>query len=73
MVMIVHPEPATLAHDAASAGNIPPIAIQIHEGLTAYEWGLTPEPNLTKSWDAAPGKGTIMFRRRAAVTFHTRG
>lgn len=29
MVMIVQPEPSTLAHYAVTAGNIPPIATQI--------------------------------------------
>jgi hypothetical protein len=30
MVMIVQPEPSTLAHYAVTAGNIPPIATQVY-------------------------------------------
>ena len=56
MVMIVNPEPSTLAHYAVSAGNIPPIATQVYEGLVSYDWDLNPVPNLAKSWEIAPGR-----------------
>ena len=54
MVMIVQPEPSTLAHYAVSAGNIPPIATQIYEGLVTYDWDQNPQPNLATSWEIAP-------------------
>ncbi|MGI4943194.1 MAG: ABC transporter substrate-binding protein [Janthinobacterium lividum] len=70
MVMIVHPEPSTLAHYAVSAGNIPPIATQVYEGLVTYDWELKPQPNLAKSWEIAPDGKTITFRLQDGVTFH---
>ncbi|MDP4006193.1 ABC transporter substrate-binding protein [Methylobacterium sp. NEAU K] len=70
MVMIVHPEPSTLAHYAVSAGNIPPIATQVYEGLCTYDWDLNPQPNLAKSWDVAPDGKTITFKLQEGVTFH---
>ena len=70
MVMIVHPEPSTLAHYAVSAGNIPPIATQVYEGLCTYDWDLNPRPNLAKSWDVAPDGKTITFTLQEGVTFH---
>jgi peptide/nickel transport system substrate-binding protein len=70
MVMIVHPEPSTLAHYAVSAGNIPPIATQIYEGLVTYDWDLNPQPNLAKSWEIAPDGKTITFKLQEGVTFH---
>src|ERR1700704_686511 len=70
MVMIVHPEPATLAHYAISAGNIPMIAVQVYEGLVAYDWDLKPVPSLAKSWEVAPDGKTITFKLRDDVTFH---
>lgn len=70
MVMIVHPEPSTLAHYAVSAGNIPPIATQVYEGLCTYDWDLNPQPNLATSWDIAPDGKTITFKLQAGVTFH---
>ncbi len=70
MVMIVHPEPSTLAHYAVSAGNIPPIATQVYEGLCTYDWDLNPTPNLAKSWVVAPDGKTITFTLQEGVTFH---
>lgn len=70
MVMIVTPEPSTLAHYAVSAGNIPPIATQVYEGLATYDWDLEPQPNLAKSWEVAPDGRTITFRLQEGVSFH---
>ncbi len=70
MVMIVHPEPSTLAHYAVSAGNIPPIATQVYEGLCTYDWEQNPQPNLAKSWEVAPDGKTITFRLQEGVLFH---
>ncbi len=70
MVMIVHPEPSTLAHYAVSAGNIPPIATQVYEGLCTYDWEQNPQPNLAKSWEVAPDGKTITFKLQDGVFFH---
>ncbi len=70
MVMIVTPEPSTLAHYAVSAGNIPPIATQVYEGLVTYDWDLKPQPNLARSWEVAPDGLTITFHLQDGVTFH---
>ena len=70
MVMIVHPEPSTLAHYAVSAGNIPPIATQVYEGLCTYDWDQNPQPNLAKAWEVAPNGKTITFKLQDGVTFH---
>ena len=70
MVMIVQPEPSTLAHYAVTAGNIPPIATQIYEGLVTYDWDQNPQPNLATSWETAPDGKSITFRLREGVVFH---
>ena len=70
MVMIVQPEPATLAHYAVAGGNIPMIATQVYEGLVTYDWDLKPQPNLAKSWDMTPDGKTITFHLQEGVTFH---
>ena len=44
MVMIVQPEPATLASYLSVAGNICPVACQVYEGLVTYDWSLKPQP-----------------------------
>jgi peptide/nickel transport system substrate-binding protein len=68
MVMIVQPEPSTLAHYAVTAGNIPPIATQIYEGLVTYDWDQN--PSLATSWETAPDGKSITFRLRERVIFH---
>ncbi len=70
MVMIVQPEPATLAHYAVSAGNIPAIATQVYEGLVSYDWNINPIPNLAKSWEIASDGKTMTFHLQDGVTFH---
>lgn len=70
MVMLVHPEPSTLATYAVSAGNIPPVTTQIYEGLLTYDWDLKPAPALAKSWEVSPDGKTITFRLQEGVTFH---
>ena len=70
MIMIVQPEPATLASYLSVAGNIPTITTQIYEGLVGYDWSLKPIPKLAKSWDIAPDGLTITFHLQDGVTFH---
>src|ERR1700759_2948018 len=70
MVMIVQPEPSTLAHYAVTAGNIPPIATQVYEGLVTYDWEQKPQPNLATSWEIAPDGKSITFKLREGVLFH---
>jgi peptide/nickel transport system substrate-binding protein len=70
MIMIVQPEPATLASYLSVAGNIPTITTQIYEGLVGYDWSLKPIPKLAKSWEIAPDGLTITFHLQDGVTFH---
>ncbi|OWT73741.1 MULTISPECIES: ABC transporter substrate-binding protein [unclassified Achromobacter] len=70
MVMIVHPEPATLASYANSAGNVPMITTQVYEGLVGYDWDINPVPSLAKSWEISPDGLTITFHLQEGVTFH---
>jgi len=70
MVMIVEPEPATLASYLSVAGNIPGITTQVYEGLVTYDWSLKPVPKLARSWVIAPDGLTITFKLQDGVTFH---
>ena len=70
MIMIVQPEPATLALYNTTAGNVPPIAAQVYEGLLNYDWDLKPVPSLAKAWDIAADGKTITFHLREGVLFH---
>ena len=70
LVMLLQPEPATLAAYMSVTGNICPVACQIYEGLLSYDWDLKPIPKLAKSWEVAPDGLTITFHLREGVTFH---
>src|ERR1700731_4708352 len=70
MVMIVQPEPTTLASYMSVAANVGPIATQIYEGLVSYDWDLKPVPKLASSWEIAPDGLSITFRLRDGVSFH---
>ncbi len=70
MVMIVNPEPSTLAHYMVTIGSVPPIATQVYEGLATYDWDQNPQPQLAKSWVIAPDGKTITFKLQEGVTFH---
>jgi peptide/nickel transport system substrate-binding protein len=70
MVMIVQPEPATLAAYLSVTGNICLVTCQIYEGLLDYDWNLKPVPKLAKSWEVSPDGLTITFHLREGVTFH---
>jgi peptide/nickel transport system substrate-binding protein len=70
MVMIVNPEPATLASYAVSAGNIPMITTQVYEGLLTFDANIKPAPLLAKSWEISPDGKTITFKLQEGVTFH---
>jgi len=70
MVMIVQPEPATLASYLSVTGNIGLITTQVYEGLVTYDWNLKPVPKLATSWDISPDGKTITFHLRDGVMFH---
>jgi peptide/nickel transport system substrate-binding protein len=70
LVMLLQPEPATLASYMSVTGNICPVACQVYEGLVGYGWDLKPTPKLAKSWEIAPDGLTITFHLRDGVTFH---
>lgn len=70
LVMLLQPEPATLASYMSVTGNICPVSCQIYEGLVGYDWNLKPTPKLAKSWEIAPDGLTITFHLRDGVTFH---
>jgi peptide/nickel transport system substrate-binding protein len=70
MIMLVHPEPATLASYMSVAANVGPVTTQIYEGLVSYDWSLKPVPLLAESWQIAPDGLSITFKLRDGVRFH---
>src|SRR5437899_5505949 len=70
LVMLVQPEPPTLASYISTSGPIGQVATKVYEGLLEYDFNLRASPSLAGSWkESADGK-TITFGRQKAVRCH---
>jgi len=70
LVMIVQPEPPTLASYLSTSGPIGQVAAKIYDGLLEYDTELQPQPSLAESWTVSPDGKTITFKLRKDVVFH---
>jgi len=70
LVMLVQPEPPTLASYASTAAPIGQVTAKIFDGLAEYDFNLKPVPSLAESWTIAPDGKTITFKLRRDVKFH---
>ena len=70
LVMVVQPEPPTLASYQSTAGPIGQVASKVYEGLLEYDFNLRPMPGLAKSWTVSPDGKTITFKLQEGVKFH---
>ena len=70
LVMVVQPEPPTLASYQSTAGPIGQVATKVYEGLLEYDFNLRPIPGLAQSWTMSPDGKTITFKLQEGVKFH---
>src|SRR6516165_10262628 len=70
LVMVVQPEPPTLASYQSTAGPIGQVTTKVYEGLLEYDFNLKPIPGLAKSWTVSPDGKTITFKLQEGVKFH---
>src|SRR5688500_278961 len=70
LVMVVQPEPPTLASYQSTSGPIGQVATKVYEGLLEYDFGLKPQPGLARSWNVTPDGKTITFKLQEGVKFH---
>src|SRR6185503_2581561 len=70
LVMLVQPEPPTLASYISTSGPIGQVTSKIFEGLLEYDWSLKPIPGLAESWKVSPDGKTITFTLQKSVKFH---
>ncbi len=70
LVMLVQPEPPTLASYASTSAPIGQITAKVFDGLAEYDFNLKPIPSLAESWTISPDGKTITFRLRKDVKFH---
>src|SRR4029079_4469901 len=70
LVMVVQPEPPTLASYANTSGPIGQVEPKVYAGLVEYDFKMNPLPGLAKSWTVAPGGKSVTFKLQEGVKFH---
>jgi peptide/nickel transport system substrate-binding protein len=70
LVMVVQPEPPTLAAYQSTSGPIGQVSTKVYEGLLEYDFNLKPQPGLAQSWTVSPDGKSITFKLQPNVKFH---
>src|SRR5688500_16640448 len=70
LVMLVQPEPPTLASYISTSGPIGQVTTKVYEGLLEYDFNLKPIPGLAESWTVSQDGKTITFKLQKGVKFH---
>lgn len=70
LVMVVQPEPPTLASYNNTSGPIGQVAPKVYDGLLEYDMELNPIPGLAKSWTMSADGKSVTFRLEEGVRFH---
>ncbi|MEM7225875.1 MAG: ABC transporter substrate-binding protein [Pseudomonadota bacterium] len=70
MVMLVQPEPPSLASYLSTSGPIGMVTSKVFDGLLEYDLDLQPQPSLAESWDVTDDGLTMTFKLREGVKFH---
>lgn len=67
---LVDPEPPVILAIAHTAGPTTKVTAKTNEGLLAYDFDLTPKPQLATSWEVSPDGLTYTFHLREGVKWH---
>jgi peptide/nickel transport system substrate-binding protein len=70
LVIVVQPEPPTLASYISTSGPVGQVAAKVYEGLLEYDFNLKPIPSLATSWAVSTDGKTITFKLQDGVKFH---
>ena len=70
LVMIVQPEPPSLASYLSTSGPIGLMAPKVYDGLLDYDKDLKAVPSLAESWEVSEDGKTVTFNLRQGVTWH---
>ena len=70
LVMIVQPEPPSLASYLSTSGPIGLMAPKVYDGLLDYDQDLKAVPSLAESWKVSDDGKTVTFNLRKGVTWH---
>ena len=70
LVMLVQPEPPSLASYLSTSGPIGLVAPKIYDGLLDYDKDLKAVPSLAESWEVSADGKTVTFKLRKGVRWH---
>lgn len=70
LVMVVQPEPPTLASYVSTSGPVGQVATKVYEGLLEYDFNLKPIPGLAKAWTVGKDGKTVTFELQKGVKWH---
>ncbi len=70
LVIVVQPEPPTLAAYQSTAGPVGQVTTKVYEGLLEYDFDLKPQPGLAKSWSVSADNRSVTFNLQEGVKFH---
>jgi len=70
LVMIVQPEPPSLASYLSTSGPIGLMAPKVYDGLLDYDKDLKAVPSLAESWNVSDDGKTVTFNLRKGVKWH---
>ena len=70
LVMLVQPEPPSLAGYLSTSGPIGLVGPKIYDGLLDYDKDLKAVPSLAESWDISDDGKTVTFNLRKGVKWH---
>ncbi len=70
VTLLVNPEPSSLTSLTTTGGAERKISPKITEGLLAYDFDLTPKPQLAKEWSVSEDGLTYRFKLREGVKWH---
>ncbi|MEM7259545.1 MAG: ABC transporter substrate-binding protein [Pseudomonadota bacterium] len=70
LVMLVQPEPPSLASYLSTSGPIGLMAPKVYDGLLDYDADLKAVPSLAESWEVSEDGKTVTFNLRQGVKWH---
>lgn len=70
LIMLVQPEPPSLASYMSTSQPIGQVATKVYDGLLAYDTATDPQPALAESWEVSEDGASITFNLRQGVTWH---
>ena len=70
LIMVVQPEPPTLASYISTSQPVGQVATKVYDGLLEYAPNTDAKPGLAQSWSVSDGGKSITFKLREGVKWH---